>query len=106
MATYSPGSDPWEEMFKAAALRARDTDSEMEPYWVFNEGPARIERYAPILPFSREAVTLPRLRKTLAAYRIAFGQPRQQELVEYLGERRTDGQLLELAERIRIDLTP
>ena len=76
-------------------------DSEMVPYWVF-KGPAKIERHVPVMPFSREAAALPKLRKTLAAYRLAFGQPRQEELVEFLGEHVSDEKLT----RLRIDLSP
>ena len=74
----------------------------MVPYWVFHRGPASIERLMPNMPFSREAAALPVLRKTLAAYRLAFGQPRQEELVELLGQNFTKEEL----ERLRIDLRP
>ena len=100
------GVDPWEELFERAAAERQETEDEMVPYWVFHQGPARIERHVPVLPFSREAVNLPRLRKTLAAYRLAFGQPRQEELIEFLGADRSDSELLELASRLRIDLRP
>lgn len=99
-------SDPWDELFDEAAAVSPDTAGEMVPYWVFHEGPARIERYVPVLPFSKEAANLPRLRKTLAAYRLAFGQPRQEELIEFLGTDRSDADLLLLASRLRIDLSP
>ena len=46
------------------------------------------------------------LALALAAYRLAFGQPRQEELIEYLGTNRSDTELLELAGSLRIDLTP
>lgn len=105
LSSLEPGTDPWEGMFSAAGQQSQLTDSEMVPYWVFPEGPAKIERYVPILPFSRETVSLPRLRKTLAAYRLAFGQPRQEELVEFLGAGRTEEELVELADRLRIDLS-
>ena len=59
-----------------------------------------------MLPFSRDAARLPELRKALAAYRLTFGQPRQEELVEFLGADRTDADLLQLAAQLRIDLTP
>ncbi len=59
-----------------------------------------------MLPFSRDTARLPQLRKALAAYRLAFGQPRQEELVEFLGADRTDADLLQLAAQLRIDLTP
>lgn len=101
-----PGVDPWDELFERAAATRREVDGEMVPYWVFHQGPAKIERHVPVLPFSRDTAALPRLRKTLAAYRLAFGQPRQEELVEFLGADRSDTELLLLASRLRIDLTP
>lgn len=99
-------ADTWDALFEAARRLDVHGGDELVPYWVFPAGPAKIARYAPILPFSREAASLPLLRKTLAAYRLAFGQPRQEELVEMLGADRSDEELLELASRLRIDLSP
>ena len=101
----APGVDIWNELFDAAAATRGSTDGEMVPYWVFHRGPAKIERHVPVLPFSRDAAAVPQLRKSLAAYRLAFGQPRQEELVEFLGADRTDEELLKLAARLRIDLS-
>lgn len=95
------GADPWDQLFAAAVDGRSDDGSEMVPYWVF-EGPAKIERHVPVMPFSLEAAALPKLRKTLAAYRLAFGQPRQQELVEFLGDKLSDEEL----KRLQIDLSP
>ena len=100
------GVDPWSELFAKAAAARPLADGEMVPYWVFHQGPAKIERHVPVMPFSRDAAALPRLRKTLAAYRLAFGQPRQEELVEFLGADRSDEDLLLLASQLRIDLSP
>ena len=100
------GADPWSKLFAMAAPTGLETDGEMVPYWVFHTGPARIERHVPVMPFSRDAAVLPRLRKSLAAYRLAFGQPRQEELVEFLGADRSDEDLLRLASRLRIELSP
>ena len=102
----SGGVDPWSELFAIAVASTPEDVGEMVPYWVFRQGPVKIERHVPVMPFSRDAATLPRLRKTLAAYRLAFGQPRQEELVEFLGADRSDGDLLLLASRLRIDLSP
>ena len=98
--------EPWRELFAMAADEASEADGEMVPYWVFHQGPANIERHVPVMPFSRDAAALPRLRKSLAAYRLAFGQPRQEELVEFLGADRSDEDLQRLAARLRIDLSP
>jgi hypothetical protein len=105
-AELPPDADPWDELFRRAARARRAGESELVPYWVFQQGPARIERHVPVLPFSRDAATLPRLRKTLAAYRLAFGQPRQEELLEFLEADRSDAELLHLASRLKIDLSP
>ena len=98
--------DPWGELFAMALAKTTDADGEMVPYWVFHRGPAKIERHVPVMPFSRDAAALPRLRKTLTAYRLALGQPRQEELIEFLGADRSDADLLRLASRLRIDLSP
>ena len=99
-------ADPWNELFAMAVARRPASAGEMVPYWVFHHGPAKIERHVPVLPFSRDAAALPQLRKALAAYRLAFGQPRQEELVEFLGAHRSDADVLLLASRLRIDLSP
>ena len=98
--------DLWEQLFQEAVRRRPKSADEMVPFWVYPDGPYRIERLVPILPFSRDAAAFPRLRRSLAAYRLAFGQPRQDELVEFLGADRTDSELLELGQRLRIDLRP
>jgi Helicase conserved C-terminal domain len=99
-------TDPWAAMFSAAAELVGD-DSELEPYWVFaREGGARIERHVPMLPMSRDVERLNALRRTLAAYRLAFGQPRQEDLVRYLAGQLDDDRLRELCSELTIDLTP
>ena len=102
----SKGVDPWSALFAMAAAEASEADGEMVPYWVFHQGPAKIERHVPVIPFSRDQAALPRLRKALAAYRLAFGQARQEELVEFLGAHHSDADLVKLASRLRIDLSP
>lgn len=45
----------------------------------------------PLFPLSPEAGHLGRLRRGLAVYRLAFGQPRQEDLVGFLVEQADDG---------------
>jgi hypothetical protein len=74
---------PWTAMFKAAedlqTVNGRDGD--IVPYWIY-PGEAKIERMVLMLPFSRELERYENLKKSLATYRLAFGQPRQDELIE------------------------
>lgn len=74
--------DPWKTMFDAARVET-DIDTDLIPYWIY-EGPVRVERRVPMLPFSREVRRLEWLKRSLTVYRLAFGQPRQEDLLEYL----------------------
>ena len=65
-----------------------------------------IERHIPVLPLSRDARMLPGLKTALAIYRMVFGQPRQDDLLEYLMQRLTPEKLAAAMECVRIDLTP
>ena len=93
------GPDIWESMFKAAP----ETDGGLSPYWVLNDGPARILRYVPVLPWSRDAEREEQLEKLLASYRLAFGQPRQDDLLAYLGELGLND---DETRRLTVDLSP
>jgi hypothetical protein len=101
----SPG-DPWEKMFDAAAS-ARDADqNDLVPYWVL-AGPAAIERHVPLIPLSREVARLANLKRTLAIYRLVFGQPRQEDLIEFLLSRGLSGEEIgTLVDELRVDLRP
>jgi len=101
------GRDPWAPMFEAARPPRTTRDRDLIPYWVYTtEGGARIERYIPAMPLSRDAVKLERMRRSLAAYRLVFGQPRQEDMLAFLGDRLSPDQVAELAEKLRIDLSP
>ncbi len=102
----APNGDLWDELFDTAVNESQGADAAIVPYWVFNDGPAKIQRHVPVLPFSRDAAAVLQLRKALAAYRLAFGQPRQEELVEFLGVGRSTEELLQLTSRLKIDLSP
>lgn len=74
--------DPWRLMFERARSEAA-VDSDLIPYWIY-EGSVRVERRVPMLPFSREVTRLAWLKRSLTVYRLVFGQPRQDDLLEYL----------------------
>jgi hypothetical protein len=81
-ALRSTGPDVWKAAYDAA--RAASTGSgEFMPYWVF-PGPAKIERHLLPYPLSRDQGRYERLKRDLAHYRLAFGQPRQEDLLTLL----------------------
>jgi hypothetical protein len=90
--------DPWAAMFDAAVADRVPGESDMVPFWVLtHDGGAVIERYVPALPLSREKQQYQRLQRTVGAYRMVIGQPRQDDLIRYVGED---------VDWLRIDLTP
>ena len=100
------GLDPWKVLFQRARDDRAADSNDLIPYWIFEQGGARVERRVPLLPFSREVDQLQRLLGSLAVYRLAFGQPRQEDLVEFLRRRRDeDAGDLDL-QQFRISLAP
>ena len=79
----------------------------MVPFWVFDpkDGVA-IERHVPTIPLSQGEQRYEDLRRSLAAYRMVFGQPRQEDLLAYLVDRVSPERLEELRGLLQIDLRP
>lgn len=107
--------DPWEAVFEAARKDRAKEDLDIKPYWVFTYPPrqsspdftaAVIERYVPAMPLSRETRHHERLRRTIGAYRLTIGQPRQEDLVEYLRGREGDYDWLRMDLAPTVPLTP
>ena len=96
---------PWELVYQLADDEFSG-DGGLVPHWVFTRGNARIQRHSPVLPLSRDADRVDALRRSLAVYRMVFGQPRQDDLLEFIlrkiPEDRRDG----LAKALTIDLSP
>lgn len=107
LALHAADHDLWESMFARALGNRSNVSSDIVPYWIYTgQGPARIERHVPSLPLSREREQLVRLSRTLAIYRMVFGQPRQEDLVRYLTERAQPEQIAELMRAGGVDLSP
>jgi hypothetical protein len=99
--------DVWEAMFEAARRARADGATDVVPFWVYPvEGGARIERHVPAFPLSREYAQLNALSKSLAVYRMVFGQPRQDDLLRYLIGRLGADSLAEMLEGAKVDLAP
>ena len=98
--------DVWRALFEAALEQASNGDG-LVPYWLFPlpDG-AQIERHVPALPLSRDAAQLTALKRSLAVYRMVFGQPRQDDLMAFLLEHCEPDKLREIEPLLRIDLSP
>jgi hypothetical protein len=103
LARWHNGADLWTLIFDLADRAAREAHySDLIPYWIV-PGPYRVQRYVPLLPYSKEVEGFRRLKRQLAAYRVVFGQPRQEELVTLLDQGNFDSDELRAW---AVDLSP
>ena len=104
-AALAPGvADPWNAVFQAAAEEDRDGLGDLKPFWMY-PGDARLNRRIMALPLSRDAEQWKQLQESLALYRLAFGQPRQEDMIATLQRRGITPGDDRFAD-IRIDLRP
>ena len=96
---------PWDLAYRLADDEFAD-EGGLVPHWVFAEGDARIQRRSPVLPLSRDVDREVALRRSLAVYRMVFGQPRQDDLLEFILREVPDDRRDDLAAALTIDLSP
>lgn len=100
-----PFEDPWELLFQKAAQERGIGKNDLVPFWIY-EGPYKIRRNVPSLPLSRDEQLLDCLRSDLVYYRLVFGQPRQEDLLDCIRRHSQEKLDLEKLAKYRIDLSP
>ena len=101
------GTDYWAHLFLQAEVLTAEQGSDLTPYWHMPQGHAQIERVVPMMPMSREVNRLQDALKVLALYRLAFGQPRQEELLSNLLNREFSAEEIEqIKQCLVINLAP
>jgi len=98
-------ADAWENAFALGRSGRSSDENDLVPYWLF-PGDAKIERHVPALPFSREVERLHGLRRSLAIYRMVFGQSRQEDLISYLLAEIPEGERAAIVAELQMDLSP
>lgn len=83
--------DPWNTLFQMAEEEISGTDKDgMAPFWVFHDkdkGCSKVERRIFQLPLSSDESRLSLLKDALRLYRMTFGQPHQEDLLDSLREK-------------------
>lgn len=97
-------TDPWTAVFEAAAADDNHGLGDLMPFWIY-PGEARLQRRIMSLPLSRDEAQWIRLKESMALYRLAFAQPRQEDMLTALRRRGVAWDPKRIAE-IRIDLRP
>ena len=96
-AMASNEADPWRALFDAARATRPPGANDLYPFWAF-PGEAQIERHLMTYPLSRDVTRWQQLQEMLALYRLAFGQPRQDDMVALLSRRGLGDDARRLAE--------
>jgi hypothetical protein len=97
--------DVWSELFALGRQQREPHENDLVPYWVYS-GDAKIERHVPALPYSRDRERLIELRRSLAIYRMVFGQNRQEDLIDFLLTEVPEDRREEFVRELQIDLRP
>lgn len=100
-------TDLWKVLFQSARNALAGNVNDLSPFWVYTlEDGAKIERHVPALPLSRDQLSLGALQRSLAVYRMVFGQNRQEDLLAYLVAHFPAEKLKVLMDELRVDLSP
>jgi len=102
-------NDAWKKLFEVAAEEKKLSKAgcELVPYWhTETKNDIKIERFVPLYPFSRDIDKYRQLLKVLTMYRLTFGQPRQEELIDALYEGNFDENFQEILDELIINLSP
>jgi hypothetical protein len=95
--------NPWQTAYQLADDETGRC-GEFAPHWTY-PGPAHIQRHLTPYPLSNDTTRLARLKQDLALYRLTFGQPRQEDMLELL-RRRGVKDHPDRMDELRLDLTP
>jgi len=100
---------PWEEIFKLAESEKEKSPfpCDLVPFWHTEpiDG-LKIERFVPLYPYSKDIERYHHLIKVLAFYRLTFGQPRQDELIDALNAGDIDASDREKLKDLMLELSP
>lgn len=101
----------WPALFALASHEEKLNRSDLVPYWHTDLDRSNgqcfpIVRQVPLLPYSRDAVKLKQILRALPLYRLALGQPNQEELVNFLLRHLSKEEVDRLREQVLMDLSP
>lgn len=99
-------STVWNQLYQLAIEIEKGDKSDLIPFWHVEPQNIFIERQVPTIPYSKEVKKLKNLLKTVSVYRIALGQPRQEELVNHLIENFSEKEILKVQSELLINLSP
>lgn len=101
-------TDLWDTLFNhALKIEGKSKRKcELVPYWHIEGDDINIERIIPLISYSKDVEHLNNLLKALTLYRLTFGQPRQEELVNSFYNDIDKKKLEKVRKELMINLSP
>lgn len=99
----------WDSIFSIAGQEKSKSSfpCDLVPFWhTETVDGLSIQRFVPLYPFSRDQERYDQLIRVLSFYRLTFGQPRQNELIEALHSIGIDEKMKEELYKLVINLSP
>jgi hypothetical protein len=99
----------WQLLFEKGSSEKHTSKAacELVPFWhTESKSNIKIERFVPLYPFSKDVDRYKQMLKVLTFYRLTFGQPRQEELIDALESGKFDEEFKEKLEQLIINLSP
>lgn len=99
----------WKLLFERGATEKHTSKAgcELVPFWhTESNNNIKIERFVPLYPFSKDVDRYKQMLKVLTFYRLTFGQPRQEELIDALESGKFDEEFRAKLEELIINLSP
>ncbi len=97
----------WQELIKIAKESEIDKKSDIVPFWNIKvDKNYSIERYVPKYLYTKDEEKYRRVLEVLTYYRLTFGQPRQEELIDALSLADKEKDFIDELNKLMIDLSP
>ena len=97
----------WKILLDKAEVVSKEDKTGIMPYWFFEGGKQTIERFVPIHEYSKDNSQYEQIKTILALYRLTFGQPRQEELIEaFKDSGLSEDDIKKIRDKLLINLSP
>lgn len=97
----------WDSLYEIAEQNKQSNQCDLVPFWIMpDQDKFKLKIIIPMYLYSKDFDKLRTIKTVLRNYRLTFGQPRQEELIEILSEKLNEEQLELINRELFINLSP
>lgn len=96
-----------DSLYEIAEQNKQANQCDLVPFWIMpDQDKFKLKTIIPMYLYSKDFDKLRTIKTVLRNYRLTFGQPRQEELIEILSEKLNEKQLELINRELFINLSP